>query len=195
MMTIPHKTALIGLAIVLTGCTAPASNDGVTETQLTVADTVQKPTAKLGPAISTIKPGAAVSFSHDVSGPVAVEGNGYVTLTINEGYPYGALELKASSDEGLAVLGANAAHTINMADGTTHSWRVDFQGLTDGVHYLNIMATAKPSSDAGETRSYAVRVEVGDWKTVEAARQAAKPMELQADGEMAVILEATETIE
>ncbi|MEL7031194.1 MAG: hypothetical protein AAGL97_12615 [Pseudomonadota bacterium] len=195
MMMIPHKAALIGLAIGLAGCTAPASNDGVTETQLTVADTVQKPTAKLGPAISTIKPGAAVSFSHEVSGPIAVEGNGYVTLTINEGYPYGALELKASSDEGLAVLGPNATHTINMADGTTHTWRVDFQGLTDGVHYLNIMATAKPSSDAGEMRSYAVRVEVGDWKSVEAAREAEKPMEMQADGEMAVILEADETIE
>ena len=195
MNTNLYRLSLIGLAASVTACTAPAANESRSDVQPTLQETAKKPVVELGPAISTIKPGAAVSFSHEVSGPISVDGNGYVNLTVNEGYPYGSLELKASADEGLEVSGPGATHTINMADGTTHSWRVDFQGLSDGVHYLNVLATAKPSGDAGEMRSYAVRVEVGDWKTVQAAREAAKSMEMQADGEMAVILEADETIE
>lgn len=195
MMTTPRIFCLTGLAAALAACAAPASNDVSSDAPTQVADVAEKPAAKLGPAIATIKPGASVSFSHETSGPVDVDGTGYVIFTVNEGYPTGTLELVASAYEGLELFGPSATQIANMADGTTHTWRVDFTGLTDGVHYLRTRATAKPSSEAGLFRGYSVRIEVGDWKAVEAAREAAKPMEMQADGEMAIILEAEETIE
>ena len=191
MILTPRNISLSAVSLVLAACAAPAINEVSVQSETTVSVATEKPAAKLGPAISTIKPGASVSFSHETSGPVQVGGNGYVILTINEGYPSGVMSLTASSDDGLDVAGTNATTTLNMSDGTTHSWRVDFRGLADGVHNLNVMATA----DTGETRGYAIRIEVGDWKTVEDARKAAKPMQEQADGEMAIILEAEETIE
>jgi len=191
MILTPRNISLSALSLAIVACAAPTSNEASVQPEATRSAANEKPAAKLGPAISTIKPGASVTFSHETPAPVQVDGNGYVTLTVNEGYPAGVLTLEASSDDGLEVSGTGASTTLNMADGTTHSWRVDFRGLTDGVHYLNVMATA----DTGETRAYGVRVEVGDWKTAEAALKAAKPMEMQADGEMAVILEAEETIE
>ena len=191
MIFTPRHISLSALSLALVACAAPTANDASVQPEATRSAANENTAAKLGPAISTIKPGASVTFSHETPGPVQVDANGYVTLTINEGYPAGVLTLEASSDDGLEVSGPSASTTLNMADGTTHSWRVDFRGLTDGVHYLNVMATA----DTGETRAYAARIEVGDWKTAEAARKAAKPMEMQADGEMAVILEAEETIE
>ena len=191
MILTPRNISLSAVSLVLAACAAPATNEVSVQSGPTLAAANEKPAAKLGPAISTIKPGASVSFSHETSGPVQVDGNGYVTLTINEGYTAGVLSLAASSDDGLEVAGTSANTSMNMSDGGTHSWRVDFRGLADGVHNLNVMATA----DTGETRGYAIRIEVGDWKTVEDARKAAKPMQEQADGEMAIILEAEETIE
>ncbi|MEM7330040.1 MAG: hypothetical protein AAF437_14960 [Pseudomonadota bacterium] len=195
MKPTPRIFSLTALAAILAACAAPASTDGAAEANAATPSVASKPVAKLGPAISTIKPGASVSFSHETSGPVDVDGNGYVTITVNEGYPGGTLELVASANGGLEVVGPGAIQTVSMANGTTHSWRVDYRGLSDGVHYLNIAATANVSSDVGEMRGYAVRVEVGDWKPVEAAREAAKSMQEQASGEMAVIMEAEETIE
>ncbi len=195
MKMTPRAFFLTGLAIIVAGCTAPTSNETVAETPAPSAATIKTSSVTLGPAVSTVKPGASVSFSHETSGPVAVDGNGYVIFTINEGYPVGTLDLMASSNEGLDVFGPGSTQTVSMADGTTHTWRVDFTGLTDGVHYLRIRATAKPSAETGLSRGYAARIEVGDWKTAEDARKAAKPMEMQADGEMAVVLSADETIE
>lgn len=149
---------------------------------------------KLGPAISTVKPGASVTFSHEVSGPLDAGDTGSVTLTVNEGYPVGILHLQATGDPGIAVFGAEASIQKDMSDVTTHSWRVDFEAETDGVHYINVMATVEMDGGLQASRAYAVRVEVGDWQSVQAKVQAASPVELQSDGEPAVILEAEETI-
>lgn len=191
MILTPRNICLSAVSLLLAACAAPATNEVSVQSEPTLAAANEKPAAKLGPAISTVKPGASVSFSHETSGPVQVGGNGYVTLAINEGYSAGVLSLAASSDNGLEVTGTSASTTMNMSDKGPHSWRVDFRGLADGVHNLNVMATA----DTGETRGYTIRIEVGDWKTVEDARKAAKPMQEQADGEMAIILEAEETVE
>ena len=196
MMTTPNLATWISAALLLGACGTPAANDTRAQANTDAAPTSTATSrAKLGPAISTIKPGAAVSFLHETSGPVPVDGTGYATITVNEGYPYGTLELVASTNSGLEFIGPGARHTVNMADGTTHVWRIDYQGLSDGVHYLNVNASAKPSTDAPEMRAYSVRVEVGDWKTAQAESQAAKPMEMQSDGEMAVVMQAEETIE
>jgi hypothetical protein len=191
MILTPRNISVSAVSLVLAACAAPATNDVSVQSEPTQSAETDKPAARLGPAISTIKPGASVSFSHATPGPVQVGGNGFVTLTINEGYSAGVLSLAASADDGLEVAGTSASTTMNMSDGGTHSWRVDFRGLADGVHYLNVMAMV----DTGERRGYAIPIQVGDWKTVEDARKAAKPMQEQADGEMAIILEAQETIE
>lgn len=195
MKTTPRILALAGLSVALGACAAPTPSEASVEPDITAAEMAAKPTAKLGPVISTIKPGASVTFTHETSGPVIVDGSGYVVFTVNEGYPTGTLDLVASSNEGLEVFGPSATQTVNMADGTTHTWRVDFTGLTDGVHYLRVRATAKPSSETGMFRGYSARIEVGDWKSAAAVTEAAKPMQEQSDGAMAVILEADETIE
>jgi plastocyanin len=196
MKTTPHMVIWTSAALFLGACGAATTADLSVQAEADAAKPVIETTrVALGPAVSTIKPGASVRFSHETSGPVPVDGTGYVTITVNEGYPYGTLELVASANSGLEVRGTSASHVVNMADGTAHSWRVDYQGLTDGVHYLNVMAVAKPTADAGEMRAYAVRVEVGDWKAVQAERDAAKPMEALADGEMAIMMQAEETIE
>ena len=150
---------------------------------------------KLAPPIATVKPGASVTFSNADLKPVQIGENASVTITVNEGYPSGTMTLEASGNEGLAVFGAGATKRVDMADITTHTWRVDFQGETDGVHYINVLATVEPKGGVVETRAYAVRVEVGDWQSAQAKISAETAMEMLPSGEPAVILDAQETIQ
>ena len=186
--------AVSGLA--LTACVQQSAEPSVSvEAAASVNETAKTKKPALAAPYTTVKPGASVTFSHDLIEAVEVGANGAVTLTINEGYPDGTLRLEASGQDGLEVFGAETSATKDMSLGTTHQWRIDFRGDADGVHYLNVLATAEPTGGITESRAYAVRVNVGDWKTAQAAVQSATAPEMMLDGEPAVIMEAEETIE
>lgn len=192
------KTTITGIAFASAGLLAACMQQQATEPAITAEATDAAPApvkeVKLGPEISTIKPGASVTFSHEAPGKLDVGDTGSVTLTVHEGYPSGTLHLQASGDTGLSVFGAEASTRRDMTDVTSHTWRIDFAAEADGVHYLNILARIEMAEGFQESRAYAVRVEVGDWQTAQAKVQAATALEMQADGERAVIMEAEETI-
>nr|WP_070960251.1 hypothetical protein [Hyphomonas sp. Mor2] len=185
----------VGAAALLAGCAQQKTADPV----LADADTLQAtgPTkqVKLAPPITTIKPGASVTFSLDEAKPIAVGENGSVTLTVNEGYPTGVLKLKATGGKGLNVFGAERNAQMDMASGTSHTWRIDYSADADGVYLINILATAEPEAGFSEMRAHSVRVKIGDWQAAQAKVQAATDMETMQSGERAVILEAQEVIE
>ncbi len=178
-------------ALFVTAC-AQAPETAV-ETQL--ADETATKKVTLGPAITTVKPGASVTFSDKVAGPVTAGENASVTITVNEGYPEGVLTLAASSIPGVEVFGAGTTARMDMSNSTTHTWRVDFEAADDGVYHLPIMATAAPAGGLVQSRAYAVRIEVGDWESAQAKIEQAKPMATLEDGAAAVIMQAEETID
>lgn len=179
----------LALGVFVSACAQHSGETVSTATELTEAK------VQLAPPITTVKPGASVTFSHPAVKSLDIGENGSVTLTVNEGYPSGVLTLEASGEEGIEVFGAGAIARIDMADATTHSWRVDFQATADGVHYVQVMATAEPKGGLVERRAYAVRVNAGDWASAQAKTQAEKPM-LMLEGDVAAVtMEAQETIE
>ncbi|MEP1142563.1 MAG: hypothetical protein ABJH52_02495 [Henriciella sp.] len=195
MTKLANKTGLLGL---ISGCFLAACAQ---QTPMDTADQGEASTeradvsTKLAPRIATIKPGASVTFSHDAVKPLQVGESGAVVLTVNEGYPSGTLVLEAMGEEGLAIFGAGKTLRVDMGGVTTHSWRMDFEAEADGVHYINILATAEPKGGLTETRAYAVRVEVGDWHGAQSKAASEKPMEMLETGEAAIMLKADETIE
>ena len=160
-----------------------------------VVETDTKSKVKLAPPITTVKPGASVTISHDDLAAIAVGENGSVTLTVNEGYPGGTLILQATGEAGLDVFGAQTSVRLDMTDVTTHTWRVSYAGETDGMFHINLMATADMGDGYSETRAFAVPVKVGDWENAQAKVQAASDVQILDSGEAAVIMEAEETIE
>lgn len=184
-----------GLAAMAAGLiVASCAQATAPEPTLLVDAETSKPKVTLAPPITTVKPGASVVFSEQ-DPIVMTRGNtGVATITLNEGYPSGTLTLVATGEAGLSVLGGPAQTEFDMAGRTTHTWRVDIVAEADGVHYLNLLAIADPKGGEAQHRAHAMRVEVGNWKTVEDARQASKTLEATPTGEMVVILEAEETI-
>lgn len=194
MIKTTHTFSLLSIAAVslVAACAQQTGTDSAAvEVTEVSADTPAKKVT-LAPPITTVKPGASVTFSHPAVKTLAVGDNGAVEITVNEGYPSGTLTLEATGGEGLDVFGANRVAQLSMSDVTTHTWRLEFQPQTDGVHYINVQATARPEAGVFETRAYAVRVNAGEWASAKA--QAAMPMEMLDNETPAVMLEAQETI-
>jgi len=190
----PVKPGLIALstsvAALLTACAQPETTVTETDVELDSVRTVQ-----LAPPITTVKPGASVTFSHTVSDKLQAGENGSATITVHEGYPSGVLHLQASGDEALEVFGAETTARMDMSSGTTHTWRVDFASETDGVHYIHVLARVELDGGYSESRAYAVRVEIGDWQSAQAKIEAARDVEMMANGEPVMVMPAEETIE
>lgn len=149
----------------------------------------------LAPPISTVKPGASVTFSADGADGLSAGNTGTVTVSIHEGYPSGVLTVTASTKTGISLVGNPDPAQFDMASGTTHTWKLDIAAEADGVHYVNLLATVSSENGFAQSRAYSVRVEVGDWKAAQAEQEAAKTIETMSDGQRAVIMPAEETTE
>ena len=185
----------VGFGLAFGAMAHPTHKHPVAETEIEVADPTEMKTAGHKDGHVHPKPGASVTFSSEVSGPIAAGGPSFVEIQIKEYYPAGSMTLEARSTDGIEVYGAGRSVRKDMSESGLHSWRVDFRAGEDGVYYIPIVATVTPDAGLEQFRSYAVRVEVGDWKMVKDAKEAGKPMAAQADGEMAFIMQAEETIE
>lgn len=185
------KCSIFAVALALTAC---AQQSTETVSPIEASNTDLKKVA-LGPVVQTVKPGASVTISSDITQGLNAGDTGFASITLNEGYPYGTLNVVATGGDGLTVTGGEASVQFDMSDRTAHTWRVDFETLTDGVHYLNLVATADVEAGFSQSRAHAIRIEVGDWKAIQVEREAAKSMATMPTGEMAVMLEAEETIE
>lgn len=141
--------------------------------------------------------GTPVRFEHDIVPPIAVGETASLNLTVYEAYPSGTLTLRAEGNAGVSVFGAERSIRKDMADGSTHAWRIDFRGERDGVHYIGVFA--EPDLDGWTDRPaiYAIRVEVGDINKAQASTGAQSKVSVESidnEATKAVIFEAEETI-
>lgn len=140
----------------------------------------------------TIKPGAAVRFTHSLRNKLSPGGDGVLTVTINEAYDEGVLALTASSD-GLEVFATSSSTRFSMDGAERHIWDIYFTAKDPGVHYVNIHAAAQKGGAPIAMRSYAAAVQVGDASARKTEAQG--EMMLNTDGESIIVMEAEEVIE
>ncbi|MEO0607993.1 MAG: hypothetical protein AAFY82_07160 [Pseudomonadota bacterium] len=188
-------STLMTLAFLFGACAETAI--GAPQEAVTEITPVPKPAQKvvLQSPITTRKPGAAVTFSNEEIAVIDAGQTGSVTLTVNEGYPDGDLRLSASSDPGLSVFGIDREKLVNMADGHSHRWILNYSAETDGVYYIHVFATADRGPGASVSRASAVRVNIGDWQAAKALAEPTSNKTVLANDEPAIIMEAEETIE
>ncbi len=189
------KTYSSLLALSVAGLLTACMQQSATQTPEEIEVSEAPKLVTLAPPIQTKKPAPALSFSHEMSGVVEAGETGTVTFTVNEGYPHGTLILEAKGDDGLDVFGATASTSQDMSNTTTHTWQVNFSAAADGVYRLHVSASANVDETVSDMGAYAVEVKVGNWQSAQSKAAPTGRMEMQRDGEPAVILEAEETID
>lgn len=169
-----------GFAIILAGCAQQnATSDALAKDEHNTA---------------TAKPGASVQFSHQLRAPVSAGATGTIDFTIDENYDGGALWLQATGGDGLTVLSGETPVRFEMYSISQHKWSVTFSAQTDGIYYLNVLATVEPDGRSKSMRSYAVRIAVGNVSGLTSSKTNGVVSQ-SPDGEQVIILEAEETID
>ena len=187
MQTLKASLLLAAATGMLAACT---QQDGPAKT-VQVEQAATDP-AKALPVRKTVKPGAAVSFSHSDLETVSIGQNGRVTVEIREGYENGTLLVEASGSDGLDVFGAQATSRFDMAEAGPHLMELSYAADADGLYRINIMASAAPETGIAMSRAYAIRVQVG--KGGARVSKPAGERAVDAEGNPVVRMRAEETI-
>lgn len=143
------------------------------------------------PAHQTVKPGASVTFAHELRDAVDPGGSGVLELTIDEGYGAGELTLTAASG-GLALAASSQSTTRTLANGSRHSWDIFFDAPAGGVHYIDVTATVTDENGVTTSRAYSAAVKVGDGAGL---AKPDSPVVFDAEGEPVMIMQAEESID
>lgn len=187
----PVSVSAVAALLVLQACSAgtdgPDAGTGLSAAQKASQDDA------VAHDHATIKPGAALTFRHGEVDKVAPGENGSVTVTIEDGYDAGSLEVRSTGSDGLSVFGAQATARFDMAGADAHSVRLAYTAETAGTYYINMMGSVNVEGEAATLRAYAVRVVIGDAAAV--ATKPVQEMMVLPDGRAAVLLPAEETFD
>ena len=148
------------------------------------------PPAHSVPRFATIKPGAALEFSHKIDGARQVGDVGTAVVTVADGYESGSLRLTARAGEGLELISNENLGTISMTGPGTHVVKIRFRVLSEGVHYISLIAQAREGADQDSFRAVSMRVQIGNAPP----KQADLPLAKDSKGETIILMPATETI-
>jgi G3E family GTPase len=114
----------------------------------------------------TVKPGAAVSFSHKADGKFEVGRFTDVVVTLNHSYTDGTIRLQARGTDGVEVLSASASHTVDASVPSSSQWRLSVRPTSGGTQFVSILAEADATPrSSGDMRAYQIRIELGGEST------------------------------
>jgi len=112
------------------------------------------------------------------------------TLTLNEGYGEGALEISLGTNENLEIFSTSVQASFDMSKGKTHTMDISFRAKTNGRHFINVFARAVNPSGQFQTRVFSIPVQVGA-KVPEKPHPGLKTLQ---DGTKVIEMKATEEV-
>ena len=148
------------------------------------------PPASAAPRFATIKPGAAVEFSHKIDGARQVGDVGTAVVTVADNYDGGSLRLTAHAGEGLELVSSANLGTISMKGAGTNVVKIRFRVLSEGVHYLSLIAQADEGAGQDSVRTVSMRVQIGNAPP----KQTDLPLAKDSKGDTIILMPATEKI-
>ena len=77
------------------------------------------------------KPGADIRHIHNLKSQLSRGGMETFTLTLNEGYGEGALEISLGTNENLEIFSTSKQASFDMSKGKTHTMDISFRAKKD----------------------------------------------------------------
>ncbi len=136
--------------------------------------------------IGYLKPGASVSYSHNLKPRLEIGETETFQLILDEAYSAGQLDVKIAAEGAISLFTPADQLRIDMSDGDSHVIDVSVTANGNGRHYINVRAL----TDKGEPRIFGIAVQVG-------APTASKPnanMKLMPNGETLILMDAQEVV-
>ena len=109
-----------------------------------------------------LKPGAAVTFSHNYDGFSELNQSSNVTLTFRERYDFGDLTITFATTDGLTIRSTRQSYIFTMLDTDTHDINLSLSPTKEGKHYLTIFVSVNNTRKSPMSRVFALAVKVDE---------------------------------
>lgn len=176
------------IPLLLVSCTSSQHNDLVSDIH------EQTPVERVG-TIETVKPGAAIDFSHSLTQHMTAGQFYTLTMEFEEAYDVGDMEIVLAPPDQLEIFAHDTKKLFRMDKKASHTWPIDIKADQDGIYFISVFATATDQdTNFTSRRNFSIRVDVGDVTPEMVARAFPENGTLSIDGKSR-LLPAQETIE
>jgi len=137
-----------------------------------------------------VKPGASISYSHNLKSQLSAGETAVFKLTLGESYDEGQLTVNVTAEGDISLFASSTQARFDMASGTSHDMDISVTANTNGRHYINVDAWAESPSGESQPRIFSIPVQVGPV-TKQKPNAGLKTLE---NGENIIEMEAQEEI-
>ena len=136
--------------------------------------------------IGYLKPGASVSYRHNLNSSLDVGESVTFQLILDEAYSQGWLNVGISTKGAISLFAPDDQLRIDMSDGNSHTIDMTVSANANGRHYINVHAV----TDKGEPRIFGIGVQVGP----PIAQKPSANMTVMPNGEKLILMDAVEVV-
>ena len=190
-MTFQKAIALPLIAVSLafsTGCSAKPSPEGHIKAK--AAEQINHLHAKTSKPQRYMKPGAAISYEHNLPADIEPGQTVVFQLILNESYDSGNMSVNIASSGDAQVFPTSSYANFDMSTGRQHVMDVSVTVNANGRHYLNVRAEANDGSGQSMPRIFSIPVQSGPVKKMAPHSKMTKT----SNGENIIVMEADEVI-
>lgn len=137
-----------------------------------------------------LKPGASISYSHNLKSQISVGEAATFKLSLNEAYKAGDLTVNLTADGDLVLFPTSTQARFDMGEDGPHEMNISFTANSNGRYYINVEALAVNPSGQSRPRIFSIPVQVG----AVAVQKPNADMKTMENGEDLIEMEAQEEI-
>lgn len=190
-MTFQKTIALPLIAIsfaISTGCSAKPSPEGHIKAK--AAEQINHLHAKTSKAQRYMKPGAAISYEHNLPADIELGQTVTFQLILNESYDTGNMSVNIASKGDVQVFPTSSYANFDMSTEREHVMDVSVTVNSNGRHYLNVRAEAEIGNGQSMPRIFSIPVQSGPIKKMAPHSKMTKT----SNGENIIVMDADEVI-
>ena len=145
-----------------------------------------KPKPSYNAPLGYLKPGASVSYSHNLKPSLTAGETQTFQLILDEAYNSGWLDVNIAGEGAISLFTPADQLRIDMRDGDSHIIDLTVTANANGRHYINVRAV----TDQGVPRIFGIAVQVGP----PIAQKPSANMTVMPNGETLILMDAQETV-
>lgn len=137
-----------------------------------------------------LKPGASVTYSHNLKAQLSAGETATFNLSLNEPHKAGDLTVSLTADGDITLFPTSTQASFDMREDGPHEMNISFTANSNGRHYINVEALAINPSGQSRPRIFSIPVQVGPVT----AQKPNADMKTIEDGENIIEMDAQEEI-
>lgn len=108
-----------------------------------------------------LKPGASVTYSHNLKSQLSAGEAAAFKLTLGESYSEGQLKVSLTTEGDIDLFASSTQARFDMAEDTNHVMNISLTANSNGRHYINVLAEATNAAGVTQPRIFSIPVQVG----------------------------------